>query len=113
MTKKAGSGSESGFTGQRHGSADPDPDPHTKMSWILKLDLATVVFAVFQVARGGTYALWSLCKSKQNRMLIKKAGGFPLLAKLIKSKACSLKGLDHETEFKFLTKMNRSRSKNM
>jgi hypothetical protein len=41
------------------------------------------------VARGGTYALWSLCKSKQNRMLIKKAGGFPLLAKLIKSKAGS------------------------
>jgi hypothetical protein len=58
-----------------------------------------VILAVFQVARGGTYALWSLCKSKQNRMLIKKAGGFPLLAKLIKSKACSLKGLDHEIEF--------------
>lgn len=43
-----------------------------------------------QVARGGTYALWSLCKSKRNRLLIKKAGGFPLLAKLIKSKNISL-----------------------
>ena len=43
-----------------------------------------------KVARGGTYALWSLCKSKQNRMLIKKAGGFPLLARLIKSKNISL-----------------------
>ena len=28
-----------------------------------------------KVARGGTYALWSLCKSKRNRLLIKKAGG--------------------------------------
>ena len=36
-----------------------------------------------QVARGGTYALWSLCKSKQNRLLIKKAGGFPLLARSV------------------------------
>ena len=24
-----------------------------------------------KVARGGTYALWSLCRSKQNRLLIK------------------------------------------
>ena len=43
-----------------------------------------------KVARGGTYALWSLCKSKRNRLLIKKAGGFPLLARLIKSKNISL-----------------------
>jgi hypothetical protein len=28
MTKKEGSGSESGSIGQRHGSADPEPDPH-------------------------------------------------------------------------------------
>jgi hypothetical protein len=28
MTKIAGSGSESGWISQRHGSADPDPDPH-------------------------------------------------------------------------------------
>jgi hypothetical protein len=28
MTKIAGSGSESGSISQRHGSADPDPDPH-------------------------------------------------------------------------------------
>jgi hypothetical protein len=27
MTKVAGSGSESGFISQRHGFADPDPDP--------------------------------------------------------------------------------------
>ncbi|XP_023333865.1 armadillo repeat-containing protein 4 [Eurytemora carolleeae] len=43
-----------------------------------------------QVARGGCYALWSLCKSKKNRLLIKRAGGFPLLAKLIKTKNISL-----------------------
>jgi hypothetical protein len=28
MNKIAGSGSESGSISQRHGSADPDPDPH-------------------------------------------------------------------------------------
>jgi hypothetical protein len=28
MTKRAGSGSESGSITQRHRSADPDPDPH-------------------------------------------------------------------------------------
>jgi hypothetical protein len=28
MTKIAGSGSESGSISQRHGTADPDPDPH-------------------------------------------------------------------------------------
>jgi hypothetical protein len=96
---------------------DPDPNPYPLFKYMdpriqiriqihtakchgsAALDLATVVLAVFQVARGGTYALWSLCKSKQNRMLIKKAGGFPLLAKLIKSKACALKGLDLEIEF--------------
>ena len=42
------------------------------------------------MARGGTYALWSLCRSKRNRLLIKKAGGFPLLARLIKSRNISL-----------------------
>ncbi len=35
--KIAGSGSESGSISQRHGSADPDPDPH-KMSWIRDTD---------------------------------------------------------------------------
>jgi hypothetical protein len=39
MTKIAGSGSESGSISQRHGSADPDPDPHQNVidpeHWIL------------------------------------------------------------------------------
>jgi hypothetical protein len=40
MTKIAGSGSIS----ERHGSADPDPDPH-QMSWIRNTDLSDVVIA--------------------------------------------------------------------
>ena len=31
-----------------------------------------------------------MCRSKRNRLLIKKAGGFPLLARLIKSRNISL-----------------------
>ena len=36
------------------------------------------------------YSLKTFLQSKQNRLLIKKAGGFPLLARLIKSKNISL-----------------------
>ncbi len=34
MTKIAGFGSASESISQRHGSADPDPDSHIKMSWL-------------------------------------------------------------------------------
>ena len=38
------------------------------------------------VARAGALALWSCSKSTKNKNSIRKAGGIPLLAKLLKSK---------------------------
>lgn len=37
-----------------------------------------------KVARGAAHALWALSKSKRNKAVIKRAGGLPLLAKLVK-----------------------------
>ena len=37
------------------------------------------------VARAGALALWSCSKSTKNKNAIRKAGGIPLLAKLLKS----------------------------
>ena len=41
---------------------------------------------VIRVARGSAYALWSLSKSRRNKLCIKRAGGLPLLARLVKMK---------------------------
>ncbi|CAG7823011.1 unnamed protein product [Allacma fusca] len=41
---------------------------------------------VFDVARSGAMALWSLASSSKNKEAIRKAGAIPLLAKLMKSK---------------------------
>ena len=43
-----------------------------------------------RVARGSAFALWSLSKSKRNKLCIKKAGGLPLLARLVKMKQASI-----------------------
>ncbi len=47
MTKIAGSASESGSISQRHGSADPDPDPHQNVMdpehWLLGCFCSAVV----------------------------------------------------------------------
>ncbi len=43
-----------------------------------------------RVARGCAFALWSLSKSKRNKTAIKKAGGLPLLAKLVKMRQSSI-----------------------
>jgi hypothetical protein len=43
-----------------------------------------------KVARGSSYALWSLSKSKKNKNCIKKAGGLPLLARLVRTKHVSV-----------------------
>ncbi|TRY78815.1 hypothetical protein TCAL_06231 [Tigriopus californicus] len=45
---------------------------------------------VLQVARGSAFALWSLSKSKRNKLCIKKAGGLPLLARLVKLRQTSI-----------------------
>lgn len=37
------------------------------------------------VARAGALALWSCSKSTKNKLAIRKAGGIPLLARLLKS----------------------------
>ena len=42
------------------------------------------------MARGSAYALWSLSKSRRNKLCIKRAGGLPLLARLVKMKHPSL-----------------------
>ncbi len=39
-----------------------------------------------KVAKGAAFALWSLAKSKKNKVCIKKAGGLPLLARLVRMK---------------------------
>lgn len=39
-----------------------------------------------QVARSGALALWSCSKSTKNKQATRKAGGIPLLARLLKSK---------------------------
>ena len=46
--------------------------------------------STFQVARGASFALWSLSKSSRNKQKIKKAGGLPLLAKLSKMRHTSI-----------------------
>ena len=38
-----------------------------------------------EVARCGALALWSCSKSTKNKQAIRKAGGIPLLARLLKS----------------------------
>lgn len=38
-----------------------------------------------EVARSGALALWSCSKSTKNKLAIRKAGGIPLLARLLKS----------------------------
>lgn len=38
-----------------------------------------------QVARSGALALWSCSKSTKNKQATRKAGGIPLLARLLKS----------------------------
>ena len=43
-----------------------------------------------RVARGSSHALWNLSKSKRNKTVIKRAGGIPLLAKLVKMKHTSI-----------------------
>jgi len=43
-----------------------------------------------QVARGAAHALWALSKSKRNKNVIKRAGGLPLLAKLVKMRNTSI-----------------------
>ena len=43
-----------------------------------------------RVARGSAFALWSLSKSKKNKLCIKKAGGLPLLARLVKMRQASI-----------------------
>ena len=52
------------------------------------LDCGTVSAATeidISVARAGAMALWSCSKSTKNKNAIRKAGGIPLLAKLLKS----------------------------
>ena len=52
------------------------------------LDCGTVATATeidISVARAGALALWSCSKSTKNKKSIRKAGGIPLLAKLLKS----------------------------
>ena len=39
-----------------------------------------------KVARGSSYALWSLAKSKKNKAWIKRSGGLSLLARLVRTK---------------------------
>ena len=51
-----------------------------------------------KVARGAAHALWALSKSKRNKAVIKRAGGLPLLAKLVKmrySTSSSLQSLQY------------------
>ena len=43
-----------------------------------------------KVARGAAHALWALSKSKRNKAVIKRAGGLPLLAKLVKMRHISI-----------------------
>ncbi len=43
-----------------------------------------------RVARSSAYALWSLSKSRRNKLAIKRAGGLPLLAKLVKLRTTSI-----------------------
>ena len=43
-----------------------------------------------KVARGAAYALWSLAKSKKNKVYIQKAGGLTLLVKLVRTKIISV-----------------------
>ena len=39
-----------------------------------------------KVARGSSYALWSLAKSTKNKSWIKRSGGLSLLSRLVRSK---------------------------
>lgn len=43
-----------------------------------------------RVSRGSAFALWSLSKSRRNKVAIKRAGGLPLLARLVKMKQSSI-----------------------
>ena len=43
-----------------------------------------------RVAKGSAFALWSLSKSRRNKMAIKRAGGLPLLARLVKMRQSSI-----------------------
>lgn len=47
--------------------------------------VATATEIDISVARAGALALWSCSKSTKNKNAIRKAGGIPLLAKLLKS----------------------------
>lgn len=43
-----------------------------------------------KVARGAAHALWALSRSRRNKTLIKRTGGLPLLAKLVKMRQTSI-----------------------
>ncbi len=43
-----------------------------------------------RVARGSAFALWSLSKSQKNKMCIKKSGGLPLIARLVRMRHISI-----------------------
>ena len=47
--------------------------------------VSTAMEIDINVARAGALALWSCSKSTKNKNAIRKAGGIPLLAKLLKS----------------------------
>ena len=48
-----------------------------------------------KVARGAAHALWALSKSKRNKAVIKRAGGLPLLAKLVKMRYSTSSSLQY------------------
>ena len=56
------------------------------MEWVEDDDLPLPV----KVARGSAFALWSLSKSERNKAVIKKSGGLPLLAGLVRMKQTSI-----------------------
>ena len=43
-----------------------------------------------RVARGSSYALWSLAKSRKSKAWIKKSGGLSLLARLVRMRNTSI-----------------------
>ncbi len=55
------------------------------VAFCLRFDLGLFTF-YYRVARGASHALWNLSKSKRNKAVIKRAGGIPLLARLVKMK---------------------------
>lgn len=65
---------------------DVEPAKYGDLERVSEQDLPLPV----KVARGTSYALWSLAKSKKNKMYIQKAGGLSLLVKLVRTKNISV-----------------------